>query len=168
MSIRKLPEYREKKRRSGSVYVNNKGELGLGPFTLEARMIILRKLLELEVETGMQLITLEELREIDRMWDQEGDLSRRQLVDMYFEIKRGKLPWDEYKTPIFQDDVINEIKKQCEESGVEFELISKLIIEIDANKNFTRSSAISKAFDKVMNQGWLHFDAIQEGLNNDN
>lgn len=168
MSIRQVPEYREKKRRSGSVYVNSKGELGLGPFTLNARMMILRKLLQLEMKTEMQLITLEELREIDRMWDQEGDLSRRQLVDMYSEIKHEKLPWDEYKTPIFQEDVINEIKKQCEESGVEFELISKLIIEIDANKNFTRSSAISKAFDKVMNQGWLHFNAIQEGLNNDN
>ena len=25
----------------------------------------------------------------------------------------------------------------------------------------------SQAFDKIMNQGWLHFDAIEKGLNNE-
>ena len=43
-------------------------------------------------------------------------------------------------------------------------MISKLIIEIEANKNYTRSTMVTKAFDRILNQGWLHFDTIEKGL----
>ena len=56
----------------------------------------------------------------------------------------------------------------CEEYNIEFELISKLIIEIEANKNYTRSSIITKAFDRIINQGWLHFESIEKGLEHEN
>ena len=167
LELRSDPSKRETKRRNGSVYRKADGELGLGPFTMEARKEMLRRLLELEVETGLDLISLEELKAIDRMWDDEGDLSRRALVEMYYEIKGKRLPWDNFKVPVFSSDVIEQIKKHCEENDVEFELISKLIIEIEANKNYTRSSIVEKGFDKILNQGWLHFEAIEKGLNDE-
>ena len=46
-------------------------------------------------------------------------------------------------------------------------MISKLIIEIEANKNYTKGTKLTKSFDKVLNQGWLHFDAIEKGLRNE-
>ncbi len=52
----------------------------MGPFTLEARCLILEKLLDLENRTGMELITEAELKAIDKMWDEEGDLTCRALV----------------------------------------------------------------------------------------
>lgn len=168
LQLRNTPEARDTKRRNGSMYRKADGELGLGPFTMETRKIMLRKLLELENETGLDLITLDELKYIDYLWDNEGDLSRRCLVDTYYEVFNKKLPWDDYKRPIYDEEVISEIKKQCEENNVEFELISKLIIEIDSNKYFTRGSAVTKAFDRIMNQGWLHFDSIEKGLKNEN
>ena len=61
-----------------------------------------------------------------------------------------------------------EIKKQCQKNDIEFEMMSKLIIGIEANKNYTRGNMVTKAFDKVMNQGWLHFESIEKGLNNEN
>ena len=70
--------------------------------------------------------------------------------------------------PVFPAEIIEEIRKLCDENQVEFELISKLIIEIEANKNYTKSSMVAKAFDKILNQGWLHFDSIEKGLNNEN
>ena len=51
---------------------------------------------------------------------------------------------------------------------IEFELISKLIIEIESNKNFTNNSMVTKAFDRIINQGWLHFENIEKGLQNEN
>ena len=66
-----------------------------------------------------------------------------------------------------KQEVIDEIKKQCEENNVEFELISKLIVEIEANKNYTKGSRVTKAFDRIINQGWLHFETIQRGLNHE-
>ena len=168
VELRATPSAREYKRRNGNVYIKADGELGQGPFTMTTRQEMLRKLLQLEVDTGLDLITIEELKQIDQMWDSEGDLSRRCLVEMYSSIKSKKLPWDSYKVPIYSDEVIAEIRKQCEENDVEFELISKLIIEIEANKNYTRSSMVTKVFDRIVNQGWLHFDTIQKGLDNEN
>ena len=113
-------------------------------------------------------LLLDELKYIDLLWDSEGDLTRRKLVDIYYEVTGKRLPWDQYKVPVFPAEVIDEIRKLCNENQVEFELISKLIIEIEANKNYTKSSMVTKAFDKILNQGWLHFDSIEKGLNNEN
>ncbi len=164
LMMRSLPSARENKRRNGAVYQKKDGALGQGPFTMESRMTILRKLLLLQEETGMELITQEELRCIDRMWEKDGDLSRRALVDLYYETTGKRLPWDTYKVPIYDESVIKEIQSLCEEFDVEFELISKLIVEIENNKSFARSMKLNKAFDKIMNQGWLHYYAIQEGI----
>ena len=164
LELRNTPAARETKRRNGSMYRKADGELGLGPFTMDARREMLRKLLVLQKQTSLPLITLEELRYIDYLWDMEGDLSRRSLVNIYSEVYDEKLPWDDYKVPVFPEDVIDEIKRHCEDGGIEFELISKLIIEIDTNKYYTKGSAVTKAFDRIMNQGWLHFDSIEKGL----
>ncbi|MBQ8570606.1 MAG: DNA phosphorothioation system sulfurtransferase DndC [Kiritimatiellae bacterium] len=168
LEMRTTPGAREYKRRNGAMYRKSDGNLGEGPFTLITRQKMLRKLLQLENDTGLSLLTIEELRCIDKLWDKEGDLTRRKLVDIYFEVKGKRLPWDQYKVPVFENDVIEEIKKLCIENGVEFELVSKLIIEIEANKNYTKSSMITKAFDRILNQGWLHFDSIEKGLNSEN
>lgn len=167
VELRSTPTTRENKRRNGQMYKKSDGEYGLGPFTMASRIEILRRLLQLEVTYNFELITLEELKYIDKTWDDEGDLSRRTLVDLYYEIKGKHLPWDDYKVPVFPEEVVEEIKKQCEENNVEFELISKLIVEIESNKNYTKGSRVTKAFDKIINQGWLHFDTIQRGLNHE-
>ena len=167
IELRSTPSARENKRRNGQMYKKADGEYGLGPFTMESRVEILRRLLQLEVTYNFDLITLEELKFIDKTWDDEGDLSRRTLVDLYYEIKGKHLPWDDYKVPVFSEEVIDEIKKQCQENNIEFELISKLIVEIEANKNYTKGSRVTKAFDRIINQGWLHFETIQRGLNHE-
>ena len=168
IEMRSTPAARETKRRNGTMYRKPDGTLGLGPFTMETRQEMLRRLLQLEVDTGLSLISIEELKYIDTLWDSEGDLTRRCLVNIYHDVKGTRLPWDDYKVPVFDADVISQIKKLCDECGVEFELISKLIIEIEANKNYTRSTMVTKAFDKIVNQGWLHFDSIEKGLKYEN
>ena len=167
LELRTTPSAREYKRRNGSMYRKADGTLGQGPFTMETRREILRRLLALEKANDLELISEEELKYIDALWDSEGDLTRRMLVDTYYEATGKRLSWDSYKTPVFPPEVISEIKRGCEEYGVEFELISKLIIEIDDKKNYTRSDLITKAFNSVINQGWLHFDAIEKGLINE-
>ena len=168
LELRTTPSAREYKRRNGAMYRKADGSLGQGPFTMATRREILKRLLQLEEETGLSLITIDELKYIDSLWDKEGDLTRRVLVETYYEVKGTRLPWDGYKTPVFPADVIDEIKLECEEFDVPFELISMLIIEIEANKTFTRSDIIAKAFNSVMNQGWLHFDAIEKGMIDEN
>ena len=104
IDIRDRDEYREKKRRDGTVYYTKNNELGYGPFTWEARQMILRRLLKTQIKMNYELITMEELQAIDRIWDEEKDISRRTLVDLYFEETGTPLPWDELKYPLFDED----------------------------------------------------------------
>jgi len=163
LKIRNDPVYRDHRRRNGSIYrKRGTGEKGLGAFKMSARVEILERLLTLQKETGEELITIEELKYIDYIWDNEGDLNHRTLVDTYYKVYGEKLYWDAYKNPSFSEDVIEEIKKTCEEEDYSFELLSKLIIAVDNNKLYSKGKKVEKAFNKVINQGWLHFDRIEK------
>lgn len=168
LEMRENANMRDNKRRNGTVYKKVDGTFGMGPFTLEARRIILERLLELENATGLELITLEELKVIDKMWDEEGDLTCRSLVDIYYKIKGKKLPWDEYKTVRFDEEAISDIKQIAEKHDIPVELITKLIVSVDKNKHITRNNKMQKAFDQIMSQGWLHYNAVEGVLDNEN
>lgn len=164
LKMRSDPQFRDTKRRNGSVYKKADGTFGLGPFTLRARRIILEKLLQLEEETHLQLITIDELREIDKMWDEEGDLSCRNLVEIYYKMKGIKLPWYDYKAARFDDEAIEAIEEVAKKYDVPVELITKLIVSVDENKHITRNNKLQKSFDQIINQNWLHYDSIERGL----
>lgn len=166
--MREDASMRDNKRRNGAVYKKADGSFGMGPFTLEARKIILEGLLDLENKTGLELITREELKVIDKMWDEEGDLTCRSLVDTYYKVKGEKLPWDDYKTARFDDEAISSIEQVSEKYNIPVELITKLIVSVDKNKHITRNNKMQKAFDQIIGQGWLHYDAVEGVLNNEN
>lgn len=176
VSIRYDSKMRDNKRRNGSVYVKANGEVGLGPFTLEARGIILYKLLVMQEEmrkkypscSNLELISMEELKYIDTVWEEEGDLSRRMLVDIFYKATGRKLPWDEYKTPLYSDFVIEKLKQVADNNEIPFELISKLLTSIEKNKHFAKGNKVQKNFDRIISQGWLHDTAIKEALKNEN
>ena len=52
LELRNDPSMRDTKRRNGSVYKRSDGSLGMGPFTMEARCIILERLLEKSLSDG--------------------------------------------------------------------------------------------------------------------
>jgi DNA sulfur modification protein DndC len=164
VELRSNPNARDYRRRNGSVYLMANGEYGRGPFTMETRKEILRRLLQLEVETGFELITMDELKMIDKMWEDEGDLSRRALVDIYAEVKGTQLPWDRYRQAKYDVETLTLLQNLCEKYDVPFELMSKLMISVDNSKFYTRSSVTAKHVERILNEGWLHFEAIREGL----
>lgn len=167
VELRKNPDARDYRRRNGAVYFMKSGDLGRGPFTLKTRMYMLRRLLELEEETGFELISLEELKYIDRVWEKEGDLSCRAVVDIYHEVKGRRLPWDQYKKAKYDTQTLDAIRDLCQKYDVPFELISRLMVAVDDSKLYTRSGETAKEVEKVLNQGWLHFERIREELEND-
>lgn len=130
VSVRQDPEFRDNKRRNGKVYQKANGEYGFGPFKMSARQEILRRLLTLQRDTGFELITNDELKMIDTIWDTEGDLSRRALVDIYYEVFGTRLSWDEYKDALYEKDIIEELKKASNDAEIPFELVTKLIVMI--------------------------------------
>ena len=79
-SIRNNPKYRQVERRNGKVQFDNNGNHIPGPFTVEARQMILERLLEVQKEYGSTLILPEEIELIRREWSQSlsGNITRRQ------------------------------------------------------------------------------------------
>lgn len=168
LEMREDGKMRDHKRRNGTVYKKADGTFGMGPFTLEARRVILEGLLELENKTGLELITIDELKVIDKMWDEEGDLTCRSLVDTYYKVKGRKLPWDDYKAARFDAEAVSAINEVAEKYNIPVELITKLIVSVDTNKHITRNNKVQKAFDQIIGQGWLHYDAVEGVLDNEN
>ena len=164
VSIRQNPEFRDSKRRNGKVYQKANGEYGFGPFKMSARQEILKRLLQLQKDTGFTLITNEELKMIDTLWDLEGDLSRRKLVDLYYDVFGKRLVWDEYKEPLYDAEIIQALQAAAENSEIPFELITKLIVMINSNKFVAKSSKLKKEFDRLLSEEWIHYDAVKEGL----
>ena len=168
VSVRQDPEFRDNKRRNGKVYQKANGEYGFGPFKMSARQEILRRLLTLQRDTGFELITNDELKMIDTIWDTEGDLSRRALVDIYYEVFGTRLSWDEYKDALYEKDIIEELKKASNDAEIPFELVTKLIVMIGSKKYIAKSSQLKKELDKLLNQECIHYETIKEGLKDEN
>lgn len=150
---------------------DDKGEyinvLGYGPFNFKARKLILKKLLEIqklineEVEE-IDLITKEELKVIDKIWDDEEDLTHRSLVDLYYDVMNERLPWDNYKKPIFDNDTLNQISILCGKHELDEDLINKLLIETNKCKHFTNKTILDKSINKILNQRHLHKAIVEE------
>lgn len=162
MDQRDVPGNREDKRRNGTVYWTKTGERGFGPFTWEARQMILRKLLETQKQIGYELITLEELKAIDEIWDDELDLSRRTLVELYRDVTGEKLPWYDYKKELVDESTIESIKDYAGEYEVPYELIRNMILVAYKNRNYSNPKNMKDGLNRLINQQWLYREAIEE------
>ena len=167
MSIRDIDEYRETRRRNGTVSATKNGDMGYGPFTWEARKLILMKLLETQERMGYELITIQELEAIDEIWDDELDLSRRALVDLYREITGKSLPWDQYKDALIDVETMKELENLSEENDVPFDLVRNILLSVYHNKNFSNKRIMKEAMGRLLNQQWLHYDVLKEIENED-
>jgi DNA sulfur modification protein DndC len=67
-SIRNNPEFRQVERRNGKVQFDSNGNHIPGPFTVEARRMILNQLLETQDEYGEELISPSEIELIRGEW----------------------------------------------------------------------------------------------------
>lgn len=167
MDIRDKEEYREKKRRNGTVYEDKQGNMGFGPFTWEARQIILKRLIETQKKMGYELITIDELKAIDEIWDNELDLSRRTLVELYEELTGERLPWYEYKEPLIDAETVKQLEELAEKNDVPFDLVRNILLSVNHNKNYSNQRIMKEGIARLLNQQWLHHDILKEIENED-
>ncbi|PAB60537.1 DNA phosphorothioation system sulfurtransferase DndC [Anaeromicrobium sediminis] len=167
MSIRNESQYRRSYKRNGSVQRMKDGTVIYGPFTFEARQEILNKLLETQkiiqrTHPEVTLITLDELKKIDEIWDDEEDLTRQTLVKLYENVVGKKLPWHDYKKTLFDEVALTTIKDLCDESNIDYPLLKALLIQTDKYKHYGNPSKMKKSVEKLLNQGWVHDEIIQQ------
>lgn len=162
ISIRDIEANREKKRRDGKVYFTPSGKIGLGPFTWEMRKEILIRLLRLQEQINYELITTPELKAIDKIWDDELDLTRLGLVDLYYDVTGKKLPWHDLKKPLFDIPTIEKLSNYAEEYDVPIDLVKSLIFATTKNKHFSNPKILRANLEKSLTQQWLHASVLKE------
>lgn len=167
MSVRDRDDFREKKRRNGTVYETKTGEMGYGPFNWKARKEILKRLIETQQQMNYELITVDELKAIDEIWDAELDLSRRTLVELFLKLTGEKLPWYDYKEALMDENTIKMLEELAEENEIPFDLIRNMLLTTYKNKNYSNSKILRDSMDRLLKQQWLHYDIIKE-IENEN
>jgi DNA sulfur modification protein DndC len=135
--------------------------LGLGPFTLEARAIILKKLLETQrnlkhpQDPNFELIREDELRVIRRYWLENGDWEDR-VPKIYKEVIGHDLDWEMNDAPLFDQEQLTDLELLCDKYKVDFKLLKQLIsIEREYN-GFKVRRGLFQDIEKVLKQDYLH------------
>lgn len=133
------------------------GQLGLGPFTMDARRTVLKKLLQTSkrLESEFELISTEELKKIRKIWIQLGDLEDS-IQDIYFEVFNKHIDWQEDDQPLISKDDLEILRKLCEDQGVNFEIFKRTLnIEKKYYGNVFRRHAINE-YSSLIKQDFLH------------
>ncbi|MFN7252942.1 MAG: DNA phosphorothioation system sulfurtransferase DndC [Anaerobacillus sp.] len=135
--------------------------LGHGPFTLEARQLILRKLLETQLnlnhpkETNFELIKEDELKVIRRYWLDNGDWS--DLVPKIFsEVMGYDLDWEYDDKPLFDAEQLTDLELLCEEMQVDMKLLKKLLSIEREFSGYKVRRGLSQELEKALKQDYLH------------
>lgn len=145
------------------VYDENENyfELGLGPFTLETRKEILKKLLQLQKEfkhpddPHYKLILEEELKEIRKVWFTHGDLEDS-LPKIYSEVFGKELDWEEENNLYFTREEIEDLRQICFEEKVDFHLMKKLLIIQKEYEGYKVKRGLIDKISSALRQQYLH------------
>ncbi|HET7625853.1 MAG TPA: DNA phosphorothioation system sulfurtransferase DndC [Verrucomicrobiae bacterium] len=150
-NAREKREWRERSRKNGVAKLSN-GEDAWGPFTMEARQSILRRLLETEMETDMRLISVDELLYIQRLW-QQGD---RFGSDTDFSVSRilqevkGTL-MDGY-AQFLEDGEDKLLRDICKRNGVPLETMERLRAAEEKVAHLNRRDGIFDDLDSILGE----------------
>lgn len=157
---------RDFRRMNGSLMVHRE-RLVHGPYRQQYREKLLEEVLKAEIEVrknapvqvkNIQLITMEELEEIRRIWVVEKHEIEDNLPKIYKKVNKKPFPSASLdERPLLSPEDIQSLKNICEDNGdkegIQFELIRELL-HIEQNyKNKLKRSGIFDAIDKAFDKG---------------
>lgn len=169
VEIREDPSRREKKRMNGSVYYNAQDQIGLGPYTLDARKEFLRELLctqkSVKTPEGLtyELITQEELYKIQELWLAAGDWEHS-VLNIYYEVFQVELPWSGAEREILSKNQLQMLESLCEKYEVPYEMIQRLMYLEWKNLGYSYRHGLTKELISILREQWLHIGAYEEVL----
>lgn len=143
--------------------VEKHAQLGLGPYTMEARREILKRLLAVQrtvvhpEDPHYELISEEELKEIRRTWLDQGDWE--DWVPMiYQDVYRNnaEIIWEQDDRPLLDKDQVSQLEMLCKEFNVDIKVMRKLI---NVEKNYAGYKfrrGLNDEIGKILKQDYLH------------
>jgi len=152
-----------------SHYMDRDGEFQLtpGPYKQDARGDLLRRLLSAQKEiqdnpklpeelSGIEIIKIEELEEIRRIWLTEKHEIEDLLPQIYFEVFEKEFPGaDTQSSALFDQETSEILQKSCEDDRLLYEVTRNLISLEMKYKNQQSRRGIYKEIDKTIAQGFF-------------
>lgn len=158
----KKAEYRNNKRRNGRIQlVRDGGKISLGPYKMEWRKEILRRLLKAQVsiiaqrpDDPMSLITLEELKLIRQIWQSESYDWHDSVSQIYSEVTGHPFPTNLEDGVRFGSEDLKLLTDLCRAEGVPVDMVARLIDEERRLDGMSRRVGIVQRIDKILAEDW--------------
>ena len=181
VDVRENSEYRSNYRMNGAIYFVGDEEnerRGLGPFSLEGRMKLMRSLLEAQVafnkelksatqkrftldqDEYFELITKDELNYIRELWIEEGDWNDS-LPTMYEEILDKPFYSGYINQPFISGSDQNVLETICKDASVDIGLLKSLITLENKYLGLNTRSDIYNKIDRILNQDIVHEELLE-------
>ncbi len=160
---------RDFRRMTGVINMMQNGKPVPGPYTQESREEWLRRLLQAQTHIrkrgpadvrGIELITLEELQEIRRIWV----VDKHELEDMLPSIYQ-EATGEPYPGAVLDDDLVlgaaemTHLKEICEEDRLHYELSRELLSLTRQQRNSARRAGLFDKFEKTFSKHFYENEA---------
>jgi DNA sulfur modification protein DndC len=157
-------QVRDYRRRDGLVHFRKRGQGELlirGPYRLEFRKQLLRRLLETQAQVRregpdpeLELISPEELYEIRRLWRAEAHDWEDSVPGIYQRATGCDLPWPKDDGAVFGPAERALLGQICAEEGVPLDLMLALIESQRQHGALSGRTAIHARIDEVLRSEW--------------
>lgn len=154
-------QVRDFKRRNGQVMLKPDGGIIPGPYKLNVRKDLLRRLLETQQlirQNGPnpheQLISKDELEQIRRIWRSEAQDWEDSVPKIYKDVTSDELEWLADEQPAFSSEERHLLDAICSNNHVPSAMVAKLLdIERELH-GMSRRSAIHQRLSAVFDEDW--------------
>jgi DNA sulfur modification protein DndC len=158
---------REFKSRDGKIKISEQGNIKYRTYTLEFSKEMLTKLLRTQQQVQLydpefELISLQELTEIRRIWISERQDWKDSLPSIYSDIIGKKLPFefsDVFVPGATELEILSGITEKHE---IPMQLVQKLINAEWQTYGMYRRSTIHTAIDRIFDEDWRSIDQVMQ------
>ena len=161
-------QVREYKRRNGRVMPKRNGEPGRGPYKLQFRQQLLRRLLEVQQQIRTEgpnphedLIRPDELQHIRRLWRWEEQDWEDSLPKIYREVTGEDLDWLADEQPVFSAEDRSLLDNICTRYDIPAKLVAKLLDVERQYNGMSRRSAIHQKIAAAFDEDWRTDEEIE-------
>ncbi|MEI2611842.1 MAG: DNA phosphorothioation system sulfurtransferase DndC [Candidatus Promineifilaceae bacterium] len=164
------PEQREFKGRDGRIKITASGQLRWRTYTLEFSREMVRKLLETQQalqreKPEMSLISLDELREIRRIWLLERQDWEDSLPQIYEAVTGQSVEWELNDATMPGRMEAELLASLTEGDDVPLRLVQKLLDAEWQYQGMFRRAKIHDQIEKIFREDWRSWDEIQAVIN---
>ncbi|MBM7691626.1 DNA sulfur modification protein DndC [Peribacillus deserti] len=136
-------------------------QLGLGPYTMETRKEMLKRLLTVQKELkhpedpNFELISIEEMKAIRKIWFKNGEWED-DVPAIFEEVMGYSIDWEIDDRPLFDKEQISDLELLSDQFKVDIKVLKKLIsIEKDYSGYKVRRGLMDE-ISKALKQDYLH------------